>query len=440
MDKQVVETGATPKVTIEAFGELNLKGWDENGVKVKNTDAEHIEIEQDGNNVTVRCQTNCSVRVPVGADVTIQAVHGRAVLKNIEGNIEIDVANDDVVLRSVGSTTIEQAHSNLTAKNIFGNLKVDSVAGNATVKDIQGDCQIDQVHGNFQLDDVDGNAATQAAGNVILRFDPLPAHDYHFTAQGNLQLSLPDDASAQVTAECKGHLHIKLSGVDLDETSTEPKTFTLGDGDANIQLSAEGNLQVFSQAPDWEMGDFGADMGESFAKMGEDFATMGEDFGEIGENIAEQVTQQIEVQMEMMAQQIEAQMEALTASLGTMGMTEEQRRRIEERAQEASERAAQRAEDKMRRAQERMARKMEANQRRAERRAAEAERRSRGMAIPPIPPIPAIPAIPAFGARSRSVNEPVSEDERMTILRMLEQKKISLEQAEELLSALEGKE
>ena len=34
--------------------------------------------------------------------------------------------------------------------------------------------------------------------------------------------------------------------------------------------------------------------------------------------------------------------------------------------------------------------------------------------------------------------EPVSEEERMTILRMLAEKKITSEQAEELLTALEG--
>ena len=36
--------------------------------------------------------------------------------------------------------------------------------------------------------------------------------------------------------------------------------------------------------------------------------------------------------------------------------------------------------------------------------------------------------------------EPVTEEERLVILRMLEQKKITMEQAEELLSALEDKE
>jgi hypothetical protein len=47
---------------------------------------------------------------------------------------------------------------------------------------------------------------------------------------------------------------------------------------------------------------------------------------------------------------------------------------------------------------------------------------------PPAPPAP--PAPP---------DEVVSEEERMMILRMLEQKKISLDEADKLLSALEGK-
>jgi hypothetical protein len=35
--------------------------------------------------------------------------------------------------------------------------------------------------------------------------------------------------------------------------------------------------------------------------------------------------------------------------------------------------------------------------------------------------------------------EPVSDEERLTILRMLQEKKISLEEAEKLLAAIEGK-
>ena len=39
-----------------------------------------------------------------------------------------------------------------------------------------------------------------------------------------------------------------------------------------------------------------------------------------------------------------------------------------------------------------------------------------------------------------AMNEPVSDEERMTILKMLQEKKITSEQADKLLAALEGGE
>ncbi|MFZ6030461.1 MAG: hypothetical protein ACOYYS_22365 [Chloroflexota bacterium] len=427
MEKQFVITGDAPKVTIEAQGELVLKGWDEARVQVKNSSVEHITIEQDGNDVLVRCASNCTVRVPEQSDVHLRAAMGSATIKNIAGTLTVEQANGDLVMKSVGATQIGEVKGSLVAKNVFGDLQAHAVRGNATVRDIQGDCTLGRVYGNLQLDDVDGETSAEVNGNALLRFDPLSGNDYRFTAQGNLQLSLPKDASAQVKAACKGQLSVNLPGTHVDPSAPSPQTFTLGEGDADIELSAQGNLQIFSQAPDWGMGDFGADM----AGMGENFARMGEDFGHMGEEIAQQVSQQIEAQMEMMAQQIESQMTGLTASLGTMGMSEEQRQRIEERARQASERAAARAQEKMRLAQERMERKMEALQRRAEQRVAAGQRR--GAPRPPVPPMPPMPF------RSKAFDEPVREDERMVVLRMLEQNKITLEQADQLLAALEGK-
>jgi hypothetical protein len=424
MEKQFVTTGDSPNVTIEAHGELTLKGWDEARVQVKNSAAEHITIEQEGDDILVRCLSNCSVRVPEAATVHLRMAMGQVTVKNVEGGLTVDQTGGDLVLKSVGPTELGEVKGSLVAKNVFGDLQVDAVRGNATVRDVQGDCSLDQVNGNLQLDDVDGEASADVSGNVLLRFDPLPGNDYHFSAKGNLQLSLPKDASAKISAQAQGQIIIKLPGVDLNEHTAETKEFTLGDGDANIELSASGNVQVFSQTPDWEMGDFGEDM----AEMGERFGRMGEDFGRMGEDIGTQVAAQIEAQMEAMAAQLEAKMAALSVSLGTMGMNDEQRQRIEERAREASERAAARAEEKMRLAQERLARKMEAHQRRAEQRAVK-----HSMPRPPMAPMPPMPF------RSKSVNEPVSEDERMTVLRMLEQNKITLEQADQLLAALEGK-
>ncbi len=71
----------------------------------------------------------------------------------------------------------------------------------------------------------------------------------------------------------------------------------------------------------------------------------------------------------------------------------------------------------------------------AERRADTAGRRSRrwGVVIPPEPPRPPeASSVPA-------VHEPVSDDERMTILRLVETGKVTAAEAAQLLAALEGK-
>ena len=85
----------------------------------------------------------------------------------------------------------------------------------------------------------------------------------------------------------------------------------------------------------------------------------------------------------------------------------------------------------MRRAQEKLERKLEAQRRRAEQRnQAATDRRTRRQSwgfewpSPPQPPAPQKTA--------------ATEEERLMILRMLEQKKITLDEADRLLSALEG--
>ena len=119
-------------------------------------------------------------------------------------------------------------------------------------------------------------------------------------------------------------------------------------------------------------------------------------------------------------------MEMLSARLDSAGLSPEKAERIEKRAQE-----------KIRRAQEKLARRLTSEQKKTERKArtaaARARRRSKGRRHTwSFRTSPVAPAAPA--------GDPVSEEERLMILRMLEQKKISLAEADQLLAALEGKE
>ncbi len=436
MEKQYVTTSESPKVVLEIHGNLRLKGWDELQVGAKTDSENNLTIEQQDDTIRVRSFSDSKVSVPRQAIVLVEVVDGEATIKGLEGELTVLEAKSNLILHGSGPTIIQQVHQDLVAKTVAGDFKITSVDGNATVRDVQGDFTVSEVvHGNLTLNDVSGNASAKADGNVTVSLDPAPGEQYDFTARGNLFCNLSSDASVAVHVNHGGQATVNIPGVERTQTSNEPFDFTLGDGDAKLNLSADGNVFIGRQTPGWDtMGQFGFDFGKQFEGFGKQFEDM-------AESISNQFSSQIESQMEMIESQIEASLSGLTAQLGSTDFSPEQQARIAERARQASERANERVQEKMRRAQERLDRKIAEAQRHTEQRTREAERRAqiherhagnrehRGFHFDwPAPPVPPTPP-----------SDPISDDERMVILHMLEQKKISPEQAEQLLSALEGK-
>ena len=419
MGKQFVNTSASPHITLDVSGNLSLKGQDSNEVVAKSDNPEDITLEARDDEVSIRSTGDCIVRVPRLATVQVQVARGDATIKALEGELAIDQIDGSLALRYVGKTTISHINGDLSAKYVSGNLVMDEVSGDVVVRDVQGDFIINgSLHGSLNLSDVDGNARANADGNIMLHLEPTPLHQYEFSSHGNLFCRLPDDASVEISVPKATQVRVNLPGIHASAPVQTPYALTLGDGDAKISLSADGSVALDTHAPDWEMEDFDIEIGPEVEGM--------------ADAISQQISQQVDSQVRMMEDQLNAQLSGLSMRLSAAKLTQEQARRIEERAREASERAASRAQEKMRRAQEKMEQKMASMQRKMEVRSHEHQWRharhswTGNIPTPPTPPTP--------------LGEPVSEDERLVILRMLQEKKITVEEAEQLFTALEGKE
>lgn len=420
MEKQTIQTGPNPKVTLTIDGDLTLKGWGEPQVLARSLSGDDLRLEQRGEEVFIHCYRDCLVRVPYEAQIKIERVSGHATLKSLEGRLDIAKVDGHVTLRSVGAVDIAQVHGNLTGRGITGNLNIQRLDGNLTLRDLEGDLVVQgQINGNLVLKDLEGNARAEVNGNMTVSLDPSPGSQIELTAHGNLVCRLVEDASARVSIARAAQIVVKIPDIETAAGVKAPFEITLGEGDAQVVLAADSNLVLSALPSDWELGELDVDLGE--------------DFESIAETLGEQISRQVEAQLELLEQQLETQLENLTASLGSAGLSAERAERIARRAQEASERARARAEEKLRQAQERMQRKLEAARRRAEAKARAAERAARdrrkrptvfSWSSTPPPPQP----------------EPISDEERLMILQMLEQGKITPEEAEQLLAALEGKQ
>lgn len=419
MDMRSVPAGENPVIVLNIFGNLSVKGWDKLEVLAKSSSPDDLKVDVQDNQISISCHRNASLRVPYGSMLQADQLTGDATVKSLEGEISIPQISGDLSLRSVGSVKVGSIHGNLSAKNLDGDLHIKKCQGNVSIRDIQGDFTVDEhISGNLTLKEIDGSAKAAAHGNVSVQLDPSPESSYEFEAKGNLTCRLAADASANVSILKGANIRVKIPGVEVPARIKSPYELVLGEGDADISLNASGNVSLSSRPPDWDMGDLEVEIGE--------------DFEGLADTINQQISTQIEAQMEMIDEELQLQLDNLSHSLDASALNAEQAERIAEHARLASERANQRAQEKIRRAQEKMERKLEAARLRAERKARAAERAARDRRRRPEPSTwsPASPKI---------VSEPVSEEERLMILQLLEQGKITTEEAEQLLAALEGK-
>ena len=440
MTEKRIETGSTPEIIIEQVdGNLDVKGWEQAEVELR-ASPDTLDYQEADGRLSLRCTGSLEMRVPFGADVQVQVVHGQARLRRLEEPLQIGLVHGSLALREVARADIESVYGEISAREINGAITAGRVRGNAYLRSVQGDATLEQVDGNVEVRGVSGEFRSKAEGNLRLSLEQMTGETYELRAAGHLHLELPVDASARLSLTCEGQIKVKFPG-QAKSVYNESSELLLGGGRASLTAHSSGHIYLSSQQPEW-------------AAQGEWDADTEADFTRLSEDISRQVEVQVAAQMEAMTRQLNEQMERLTADLGRAGMPDAQVERIVEQARRSNERAQERAQEKMRKAQEKIERAQEKIQRKVEYRQQRESMRGR----PPMPPMPPRPPSPpgatgprrgwgfeGFGSSQAQsatapAGDPVSEEERLMILRMLEQKKISIAEAEQLLAALESRE
>lgn len=410
MQQRVIATTADPAITLEVQGDLRLTGSDLNEVFVEADDNLDLNADAAGSAVQFSCGGSCTVRVPRRARVTVLSVGGDArPVKDLATPLAIGNVAGDLVLRQTVAVQVGHVGGDVSAKKIAGPLTLAGAGGDVSVRGVEGEFSTGFVGGDLALRDAGAGASGQAGGDVILNLDFAPHQAYNFTANGDIICRVPPSASARLAVQCHGELSVDVLGARVERQNGQ-YTVTLGAGEASVAFQANSDVAI----SDVTVGSSGV------AESGDDF----------GDRLSEQIEAQVAAKMAEIERELNVQFGDLNLNLSGLGRMNAQD--IAARARRAAETA--------RRKTEAAQRKVEAAQRRAERVAqrhaehaqAHAKRRGWGfnfsVPAPPRPPTP--PKPPA---------DPVSDAERLAVLQMLEQGKITAADAEKLLAALEGK-
>lgn len=405
MAERIIPKEDLKKIEVVSGGSLFLTGWNRDEIRIKEL-SDQDEVEKKKTQLNLVFANDAIIHVPHSLEIVIEAVGGDGSIQGIRGKLEISTIRGDLSLIDIDSAKIGSVGGDLIANRVQGDLLIENTGGDALVNNIQGQISLQQVGGDVHLDKVGGGIEVITGGEASLSFHPVPWQAYQVKAGGDISVSIPDESSADLSIHSAKEDITVIIG-DIDQKLKE-KDFSrqLGEGGPAIMLSAGGKAFLTRDDFTWLTNiKINADELENLAV---DFSA--------------EAAEQIRNQLERLEEGLRESLSGLSESLDSMGISEEDLQKIASQIEAGSRKAIHKAEIAAIKAQAKVEKKIA----QVRKKALKFKSKTKGFDVN------------EFLAKQEQ-KRTVSEDERMLILEMLQNKKISPEEADDLLQALEGK-
>jgi hypothetical protein len=371
-----LHTGESPYLKLKKIGgSLRITGKSDGILEIKAHENSNLIVTEKTEWIEVDCHSNCTIFTPEGARFEINTIGGELFLTGVQGQIEIKTIGGDARLRRTGPLTISMVGGDLSARGVQGDLSADRVGGDGLVEQISGMVRLKRVGGDLRISQVQDSIQVEAGGDGVIDLSPEEGTTTEIRVGGDLLFRISPDSSARIQLQAGGETAWTLAEESIERINDH--VIQLGEGAATLNLQAGGDLQLD---------------GESFR--------VEEGKADLGEAIAARISAEIEAEMA----EIEAKLGGIRPAVS--GIDAEVINRKIQRAMTKAQRKAERA------------------RRKAEERSRRSNRMTKTSTI-------------RLGIED--LDSSVTDQERQMVLKMLESGKITVEEAEQLLEALEGK-
>ena len=384
------------KISIRSHANLDLQGWEKNEVQIS-TDLNIQRTRRDSGILYLIFVDDCEIKVPHSTKLEIDRASGNARIRNMTADVNVNHISGNLAVQNVNHINIERVSGSLLVEEIKGLLNVGKVRGNFKGRQFYGNISADRIDGGVSLLKVHKGAKIRSNGDLSLDIATNAQDELNLRTYAGINLNLPVLADAEISVLCTAQNTELRIGDRKEKFNDRRRTIILGEGTRHIRLESNGRIKIKAEEIKEE------EITRLFEEL-ENLWVQLKEKSEIKRKIKEMDKfPEIEV-IEGFSKFAE---EAMKGVIGTAGITAQ-----------IAETALKEAEDRIQVAVIRV----------------EEEMKELGIEIHlgefkhnnPEP------------EKSGKIDDNVSEEERLIIFRMLEQKKITVEEADRLLEALEN--
>jgi DUF4097 and DUF4098 domain-containing protein YvlB len=256
-----VTVGRGQRLAVNAFGgEVIVRGWDQNAVRVEasTSSRERIEVTSTATTVNVRTQgrhgppSSIELRITapswmalslagVNTSMKVDRIRAPITAETVEGEVDVTGGQGLISLRSVqGSVKLRGAKGRITVNSVNEDVEVSNSAGDVIAQTVNGEIGLHVV----DAPSVDANTVN---GDITYSGPIRSGGRYAFsTHNGDIRLTVGEGTSASVavstfSGEFESEFPVPLQGTRKGKGFN----FTLGSGSAQVTLeSFQGTIEL----------------------------------------------------------------------------------------------------------------------------------------------------------------------------------------------------
>lgn len=242
-----IEPGIT--ITVRAHGNLDVRGWDTAEVGIT-TDINVQKIRNEKNLLRLLFVEDCELSVPKTCNLNIERVSGNARLRDLEGEIKVFKVQENLALQNINSATVGNISDDCLLENIRGEIEIRRVGENLRGKNIASSLKVDRVSGKVQLHGLGGSVDIRSDETIEISLSEFNTQKIMLRASDNIRIHLPANANAALQVKSNGEQIEFDTGETKKKINEKRCEMRLGDGRQEIILEAGDRVRVTGEVLD----------------------------------------------------------------------------------------------------------------------------------------------------------------------------------------------
>jgi hypothetical protein len=248
-NQQIISVEPDVTIVVRAHGNLDVQGWKRAEVGIV-TDINVQKIRHENKLLRLIFVEDCELSVPAGVPLIIDRVSDNARLRNLGNPLTINKVQGSLTLQNIRSVSVGRVSDACLIENVEGNVKLGKIGENLKGKNLLADISVERVSGNVKLYQLGGKVDIRSDENIEISLTDGNHGNVHLKASDSVLVQLPADPHATIKIKSGGeHIDINVGSYQKKIKDSRCEVLLAGGGQ-EIVIDSGDRVRVTAEVLD----------------------------------------------------------------------------------------------------------------------------------------------------------------------------------------------